>query len=168
MQHLRAIHDTENSKRGGVDEEDDTEAVWIPSAVQPKDRAPGFSLKEDDAGKTSASSSKPTVANQHNLLLPSSVFAADEISLAQAYEEPAPQGLQPDMDPHLRQTLEALDDDAFVDDKLEDDFFTDLVQDGVWSGERTAGDEWRDQAPEGDDIWPVSYTHLTLPTKRIV
>ena len=37
MQHLRAIHDTENSKRGGVDEEDDTEAVWIPSAVQPKD-----------------------------------------------------------------------------------------------------------------------------------
>lgn len=153
MQHLRAIHDTENSKRGGVDEEDDTEAVWIPSAVQPKDRAPGFSLKEDDAGKTSASSSKPTIANQHNLLLPSSVFAADEISLAQAYEEPAPQGLQPDMDPHLRQTLEALDDDAFVDDKLEDDFFTDLVQDGVWSGERTAGDEWRDQAPEGDDIW---------------
>ena len=30
-------------------------------------------------------------------------------------------GFQPDMDPHLRQTLEALDDDAFVDDDLEDD-----------------------------------------------
>lgn len=39
-------------------------------------------------------------------------------------------GLQPDMDPHLRQTLEALDDDAFVEGDLEDDFFGELVADG--------------------------------------
>ena len=39
-------------------------------------------------------------------------------------------GLQPDMDPHLRQTLEALEDDAYVEDDLDDDFFGELVKDG--------------------------------------
>ena len=39
-------------------------------------------------------------------------------------------GLQPDMDPHLRQTLEALEDDAYVDDDLGDDFFGELIEDG--------------------------------------
>jgi protein LTV1 len=34
------------------------------------------------------------------------------------------------MDPHLRQVLEALEDDAFVEDDLEDDFFGELVADG--------------------------------------
>lgn len=46
-------------------------------------------------------------------------------------------GFQPDMDPHLRQVLEALEDDAFVDDELDEDFFGDLVGDG----ERGASDE---------------------------
>ncbi|KAL4251522.1 LTV1 family protein [Abortiporus biennis] len=39
-------------------------------------------------------------------------------------------GFQPDMDPHLRQVLEALEDDTFVEDELEDDFFGELVGDG--------------------------------------
>lgn len=39
-------------------------------------------------------------------------------------------GFRPDMDPHLRQTLEALEDDAFVDDGLEDDFFGELIAEG--------------------------------------
>lgn len=39
-------------------------------------------------------------------------------------------GFQPDLDPHLRQTLDALEDDAFVDDSLEDDFFGELVAEG--------------------------------------
>jgi protein LTV1 len=39
-------------------------------------------------------------------------------------------GFQPDMDPHLRQTLEALEDEAFVDENLEDDFFGALLEEG--------------------------------------
>ena len=39
-------------------------------------------------------------------------------------------GFQPDMDPHLRQALDALEDDAFVDDEVDDDFFGQLVRDG--------------------------------------
>jgi len=140
MQHLRAIPDNENSRRGGVDEDDDTEAVWVPSAVQPKERAPRFVLKDEDPG------------DQPGLLLPSSVFASQETPLDLAYGGET-HGLQPDMDPHLRQTLEALDDDAFVADDADDDFFANIVQDGAWDGRRTDDDAWRDAAPEGDDIW---------------
>jgi protein LTV1 len=39
-------------------------------------------------------------------------------------------GFRPDLDPHLRQALEALEDDAFVDDGLDDDFFGELIADG--------------------------------------
>lgn len=39
-------------------------------------------------------------------------------------------GFQPDMDPRLREVLEALDDDAFVDDKDEEDVFGALTQQG--------------------------------------
>jgi len=39
-------------------------------------------------------------------------------------------GFQPDMNPHLRQALDALEDDAFVDDGLEEDFFSELVTGG--------------------------------------
>ncbi|OJA15960.1 putative protein 45 [Rhizopogon vesiculosus] len=50
-------------------------------------------------------------------------------------------GFQPDMDPHLRQVLEALEDDAFVDDGLEDDFFGELVAEG----ERAENEEFEYQ-----------------------
>lgn len=58
-----------------------------------------------------------------------------ELSKEQVYsaQEAIPSeisGLQPNMNPHLRQTLEALEDDAFVDERLEDDFFGELVGDG--------------------------------------
>jgi len=39
-------------------------------------------------------------------------------------------GFQPDMNPHLRQTLEALDDDAFIQEDVDDDFFAGLMEDG--------------------------------------
>lgn len=45
-------------------------------------------------------------------------------------------GFQPDMDPRLRETLEALEDEAYVDD--EDDFFGDLVKEG----REIEQDEW--------------------------
>ena len=39
-------------------------------------------------------------------------------------------GFQPDMDPRLREALEALEDDAFVDDRDDDDVFGELGLDG--------------------------------------
>ncbi|KAI0361122.1 LTV-domain-containing protein [Trametes cingulata] len=61
-------------------------------------------------------------------------------------------GFQPDMDPHLRQVLEALEDDAFVDDGLEDDFFGELVAEGERAPDEAVEFEFREEGlPEGDE-----------------
>jgi protein LTV1 len=57
-----------------------------------------------------------------------------------------PYGLQPDMDPKLREVLEALEDEAYVDgDENTEDFFSGLVG----SGERDEDEEWEDEE-DGD------------------
>ncbi|KAH7107124.1 Low temperature viability protein [Auriculariales sp. MPI-PUGE-AT-0066] len=65
------------------------------------------------------------------------------------------QGLQPDMDPHLRQTIEALEDDAFVDDDLDgDDFFAALVNDGERDDDEDPGFVFTEDGL-GDDEQPA-------------
>jgi protein LTV1 len=86
------------------------------------------------------------------------VLASDkEITLQQAYarEEGIPtelQGLQPDMDPHLRQVLEALEDEAFEDAEGDEGWFGELVGGGeVEDGEEPAEFEFEEWgAEEGD------------------
>lgn len=108
MQHLRQV---------GVQEEG-VESVLL--------EAPSTSRKPKANGKV-----KESVVLRD---LPSEVLASTS-ELPRNYEsqQAIPSsiaGFQPDMDPHLRQVLEALDDEAFVDDEIEDDFFGQLVGDG--------------------------------------
>ncbi|KAI0964293.1 hypothetical protein AcW1_001147 [Taiwanofungus camphoratus] len=66
-------------------------------------------------------------------LPPEALPSASEVPRNYESQEVVPSsiaGFRPDMDPHLRQVLEALEDDAFVDDDLEDDFFGELVAEG--------------------------------------
>ncbi|KAF8516083.1 Low temperature viability protein-domain-containing protein [Gautieria morchelliformis] len=91
------------------------------------------------------------------LRLPPEVLpSSSELDRSQAYDAQqaipdAIAGFQPDMDPHLRQVLEALEEDAFVDDKLDDDFFGDLVRDGERSDEEQLPYEFREEGiDEGD------------------
>ncbi|KAI0673590.1 Low temperature viability protein-domain-containing protein [Trametes maxima] len=60
-------------------------------------------------------------------------------------------GFQPDMDPHLRQVLEALEDDAFVDDGLEDDFFGELVAEGERAPDEDLGYDFREEGIPDDE-----------------
>lgn len=60
-------------------------------------------------------------------------------------------GFQPDMDPHLRQALEALEDDAFVDDGMDDDFFGELVADGERGAEDDVQFEFREEGLNDDE-----------------
>ncbi|KAF8273015.1 LTV-domain-containing protein [Lactarius quietus] len=80
--------------------------------------------------------------------LPPEVFpSASELPRdfeSQAAIQSSISGLQPDMDPHLRQTLEALEDDAYVDDGLGDDFFDELIEDG----EREANEPFKHEFVE--------------------
>jgi protein LTV1 len=69
-------------------------------------------------------------------------------------------GLQPDMDPHLRQTLEALEDDAYVDDDLDDNFFGELVEDG----ERGASEPFKYEFRE--EGLPIHGSEVGQPQER--
>ncbi|KAH9997790.1 Low temperature viability protein-domain-containing protein [Russula compacta] len=64
---------------------------------------------------------------------------------SQAAVQSSISGLQPDMDPHLRQTLEALEDDVYVNNQLDDDFFGELIKDG----ERDASEPFEYEFTEG-------------------
>ena len=71
-------------------------------------------------------------------------------------------GFQPDMDPHLRQTLEALEDDAFVDGGLEEDFFGELLEDGERGSDEDPGfefSEWGagEGGEEAEEVGPEDW-----------
>ncbi|RYC59468.1 hypothetical protein CHU98_g6746 [Xylaria longipes] len=59
-------------------------------------------------------------------------------------------GFQPDMDPRLREVLEALEDEAYVDDQ-DDDIFQELAKDGRELDEIEFDDEFDDEGWETDD-----------------
>ncbi|EJD52187.1 Low temperature viability protein [Auricularia subglabra TFB-10046 SS5] len=115
MQHLREF---------GVSE-DGVESILIeaPAASQPKKKAAAkqpIQLKDEGLIPREALASTYEVERDYER----DADAGEAIPSAL-------RGLQPDMNPHLRQTLEALDDDAFIADDIdEDDFFAELVGDG--------------------------------------
>ncbi|KAG6842387.1 hypothetical protein C0991_007517 [Blastosporella zonata] len=91
--------------------------------------------------------------------LPQGVLAS-KVELPRTYEsqQAVPEsiaGFQPDMDPHLRQALEALDDDAFVNDDLEDNFFGELVADGERGSDEDFDFDFEEdgyEAPSGSNL----------------
>lgn len=98
-----------------------------------------------------------TKSNKKSSILPSEALPST-LELPRNYEalEAVPSsiaGFKPDMDPHLRQVLEALDDEAFIDDGLEDDFFGQLMADGEREEDGVAEFEFRenDGIEEGFD-----------------
>lgn len=73
-------------------------------------------------------------------------------------------GFQPDMDPRLREVLEALDDEAYVDD--EEDIFIELAEDGIemerrdWEGTGRDEQDTMDRflQEEDDEGWETDDT----------
>ncbi|KAM5456311.1 Protein ltv1 [Microsporum audouinii] len=65
-------------------------------------------------------------------------------------------GFQPDMDPRLREALEALEDDAYVDEECDEDIFDNLVAGG--HDAEVDPDEWRDTYIEEDEGWESDAT----------
>lgn len=74
-------------------------------------------------------------------------------------------GFQPDMDPRLREVLEALDDDAYVDD--EEDMFKQIAKDG----DELTSDEFEqnpyDEADE-EDGWESDATERPHPSDTVM
>ena len=65
-------------------------------------------------------------------------------------------GFQPDMDPHLRQVLEALEDEEFVEDDADDDFFGELVAGGERGSDEDIEFEFREEGVEDEESEPTA------------
>lgn len=83
-------------------------------------------------------------------------------------------GFQPDMDPHLRQTLEALDDEAFIDPTVDEDLFGDLLADGELEEGEALDFEFHEdgleeeQPEEETDDWQNRFAKFKLDQKQRV
>ncbi|KAF9433071.1 hypothetical protein BGZ76_009919 [Entomortierella beljakovae] len=93
--------------------------------IQFTDSSAAQEMAKDDAGKSTAS------RKSKKLNLPSEVLPSkEELDFSDVYQSAVPIGLQPDMPFDIRQTLEALEDEAFVDGELDEAFFDDLDGEG--------------------------------------
>ncbi|KAK7063815.1 protein LTV1 [Favolaschia claudopus] len=123
MQHLRPV---------GL-QEDGVESVLIEAPTNSNGKGKGISLKDLPDGVLPSTSELPRTYESQQAV-------PDSIA-----------GFQPDMDPHLRQVLEALEDDAFVDDALQDDFFGELVADGERGSDEPFDFEFSEDAEAGGE-----------------
>ncbi|RDW78762.1 ribosome biogenesis protein LTV1 [Aspergillus mulundensis] len=130
------------------------------------DKGKGKSLRLEDALAQTSLEDDDTRSNWDGRSTMSSAYGA--YSTASTYSrKPTYQdqqnvpdaiaGFQPDMDPRLREVLEALEDEEYVDEKEDDDFFGELTADGQ---EVDPGD-WEDTLfdhDEEDDGWESDAT----------
>ncbi|CAD6921084.1 unnamed protein product [Tilletia controversa] len=113
MKHLRVIQGDFNSKRGGEDEPEEVATILLnakPNRQEQKrqQKAQGaITLKEDESASKTLDLPADVLPPQESTMRKNDY--ADQLDV-----NPSIAGLQPDMDPHLRQALEALDDEAFL------------------------------------------------------
>ncbi|KEI42131.1 uncharacterized protein L969DRAFT_80855 [Mixia osmundae IAM 14324] len=138
MQHLRPV--------GGLSaqEEDSTFFVEAPKGQLAKRQAKGKGRAIE-------------LVDEDKIILPPDTLApeTEERTYSEFMGIPdRPYGLQPDLDPRIREALEALEDEAYVDpdlDEQETDFFEGLVA----SGEKQGGEDdavWEDDLEDGGEL----------------
>ena len=173
MQHMRDL----GSGEGAV--------TWVEASAPPK-KQKGKQRLEDalrgldiDDGK-SVGESVGTQSSAARSLLPEEVLPSEFVK-KRTYQDQQDvpdeiAGFQPDMDPRLREVLEALEDEEYVDDDEDDDIFGELTKDGYevekdeWDrlGEQQMFDDEDDDGWESDDTIraaspPPAPVELQLP-----
>ncbi|EQL33205.1 hypothetical protein BDFG_04649 [Blastomyces dermatitidis ATCC 26199] len=138
MQHLRDL--------GGAGSE---QSHFVEAApMKGKGKAKGMKL-EDALRETSLDDVEDfRSVHEHDVLSTASTYSRKSTYQDQQDVPDAIAGFQPDMDPRLRETLEALEDDAFVDSDEDGGLFESLVQGGVDA--EVDPSEWRDTYIEDD------------------
>ena len=107
-------------------------------------RAATLDDRQSDAGVSMSSSVSRAASDVFGEDLAPSEFVRKTTYQDQQNIPDAIAGFQPDMDPRLREVLEALEDEAYVED--EEDFFAELTQDPGEVGQY----EWEEQDFEDD------------------
>lgn len=123
MQHLRDV---------GSESNVGTSAVWV-SADQGKGKQKQKQSLSEALARLDIEHEKDQAEKKGKIvdpsILPSSSFRKSTYQDQQDVPDVLA-GFQPDMDPRLREVLEALDDDAYVDEEEDGDFFTSIAKDG--------------------------------------
>lgn len=157
MQHLREL-----GTGGGS-------SHFVEATNKGKGKAKGMKL-EDALRQTSLDDTQSDIGGPDG-----SVYGSDMRSTVSSYVRPQTYqdqqnvpddiaGFQPDMDPRLREALEALEDDEFVDDEDDENVFGELTQ----HAEEVEPGEWEDtlfDQEEEDDGWESDATEKA-PVQR--
>ncbi|KIW16746.1 hypothetical protein PV08_03935 [Exophiala spinifera] len=147
MQHLRDVGE-------GGGESHFMEAA--PVKVQGKDKGKAKTIKLEDAlREVSLGDDQSMVGSEMPSTFSTSTRPATYQNQQDIPDEIA--GFQPDMDPRLREVLEALDDDAYVDEKDEEDMFAALAKEGQF-GELDLAEFKANFEDEDDDGWESDAT----------
>ncbi|KAG0043085.1 hypothetical protein BGZ83_011868 [Gryganskiella cystojenkinii] len=121
-QHMREIGQASDSVF--VPAKTKQSASTAPKGIQFTDEAAA-----EEMSREPSVSSKPT---KKGLKMPSGVFQSyNELTFEDVYQSAMPEGLNPDMDQDLREVLEALEDEEFVDEEVGEDFFDTIDADQV-------------------------------------
>lgn len=168
MQHMRDLG------TGGGD------SYFVEAANKDKGKGKGKPIKLEDAlaqtslGNDDTSSNwggRSTMGSAYGAYSTASTYSRKPTYQDQQNVPDAIAGFQPDMDPRLREVLEALEDEEYVDEKEDDDFFGELTNEG----EEVDPGDWEDTLfdhDEEDDGWESDATEKapvqqgTLPTKQ--
>lgn len=152
MQHLRPIGGNYNAQRGGKDEEDDVDVVMLPGPKGQGDKG---------KGKAKAGGDLEFKEDSRQLDLPQGVLASKtemERDWARGTQEEG--GLRLDMDPHLRQVLEALDDEAFLAGKRRQREAAHEEEEARGSGSAEIDFEAADDDDGGDDDFDALFSEV--------
>ncbi|KAK3681197.1 Protein ltv1 [Vermiconidia calcicola] len=167
MQHMRDL----GSGEGGV--------AWVEASAPPQQVKPRKQKLEDALRSLDmdSSSSVGTSASQARSLLPEEVLPSEFVRRGDYQDQQdVPDeiaGFRPDMDPRLREVLEALEDEEFVDDEGDDGegFWGELTVDGEvgdWGNilDDDVGDEL-DEGWESDDTIKAASSPPPLPVPAL-
>ncbi|CAO3693312.1 unnamed protein product [Rhizopus stolonifer] len=162
-QHLKPI--------GGID----TVFLEAPSAKKEKPKTMDESIFKDDIDRPQKN---PNLFELPTNVLPSNI----EMNVGVMNQSTGlDNGLQPDMDPRLREVLEALSDEEYVDDDLDDDFFENLngegepydpaddIEDEEYydsEEEYEHADHEQEQADEGNYNWEAAFKKFKINQDR--
>ncbi|KIW27329.1 uncharacterized protein PV07_07077 [Cladophialophora immunda] len=147
MQHLRDIGEGEGEAHF---------VESVPAKAQGKGKGKAKTMKLEDALRELSVDDGESVAGSDLF----STFSTSTRPRTYQNQQDVPDeiaGFQPDMDPRLREVLEALDDDAYVDDKDEEDIFAALTNDGR-NGELDLEDFEANYVEDEDEGWESDVT----------
>ncbi|KAL3465815.1 low-temperature viability protein ltv1 [Aspergillus heterothallicus] len=172
MQHLRELG------TGGGD------SYFVESSS--KNKAKGKTMKLEDAlAQTSLDDDlrsnwdgRSTMGSAYGAYSTASTYSRKPTYQDQQNVPDAIAGFQPDMDPRLREVLEALEDEEYVDEKEDDDFFgqltsnTDEMDPGDWEDtlldQEDEDDGWESDATEKAPVQPSTTAASKQETKADV